>query len=131
VVTAWSVLAPDWADLSAAGCVPPRGMTGRASEKIRVAEVVTVSEAPQAAEILGAELALRCLYRGEPRIRRLLVVRVLWLVPAFVSVHNAGQSGLIGRPGREEADPAGLGRIPFPHAASMKAAFPVALAVAS
>jgi hypothetical protein len=84
-------------------------------------EPVLVSEAPEAAEVLAAEPAPRFLQADEAWVCRFLIVGILGVVPATVGVHDSSQSVFVGRAGRKAADPAGLGCIRLPHAASMEA----------
>jgi SAM-dependent methyltransferase len=68
--------------------------------------------------------APRFLQADEAWVCRFLIVGILGVVPATVGVHDASQSVIIGRAGRKAADPAGLGCIRLPHAASMEASHP-------
>ena len=80
--------------------------------------VIVVSLFPMA---MTPEPALRFFHTDETRVCRLLVVRVLGVVPAAVGVHDASESVFVRRPSGETARPAGLGRVPLSHAASMRA----------
>ena len=93
----------------------------RMSATSRFAVLVPAAQAPQATEVLTPEPALRFFHTDETRVCRLLVVRVLGVVPAAVDVHDASESVFVRRPSGETARPAGLGRVPLSHAASMRA----------